>query len=234
MLVPVALFAAAGTLAGVAGETAAGLQARHRQRDSTQAFGSVRGLVLDDSGHSTAYANIVVIGTKLSTASDEDGRFRFDNVPAGRRTLKVLATGYEALFDTLDVSPGRRLNVIARLEPNHSLMRRASRWRTCRRDDPACIEFNREQLARVGTRCAVHAGERLQADTVNVGYGLLVVQPGFDVMQRDSFPNALTFWPGGCVITPDDRPFAMVAYCSECRAAQLRFQSQPREASSLR
>lgn len=47
-----------------------------------------------------AYANVVVVGTKRGTMSDDGGRFRAIGIPAGTWRVKVLALGYRPL-DTL-------------------------------------------------------------------------------------------------------------------------------------
>lgn len=47
-----------------------------------------------------AFANVVVVGTKRGTMSDDGGRFRAIGIPAGTWRVKVLALGYRPI-DTL-------------------------------------------------------------------------------------------------------------------------------------
>jgi iron complex outermembrane receptor protein len=50
-----------------------------------------------------AGAAVTVVGTTLSTATDAEGRYRLESVPAGARTLEVRLVGYALATKTLEV-----------------------------------------------------------------------------------------------------------------------------------
>lgn len=65
---------------------------------SQQVTQTIRGKIIDQDSRTTLPgANVVVIGTDpvLGAATDMDGTFRIDNVPVGRRDLKITYLGYE-------------------------------------------------------------------------------------------------------------------------------------------
>ncbi len=62
--------------------------------------GMVAGRLPSGALRPLAFANVVVVGTKRGTMSDETGRFRAIGIPAGTWRVKVLALGYRPL-DTL-------------------------------------------------------------------------------------------------------------------------------------
>ena len=78
-------------------------------------------------------------------------------------------------------------------------------------------ELSRKPMGDPGP-CDVHETPH-RKDTVRVVYGLLVAPPRYAEARRRLFPNARTFWPGGCVSTPDSRPTQTVYFCRECRQA---------------
>jgi TonB-linked SusC/RagA family outer membrane protein len=70
--------------------------------------GIVVGRVTDArSGQPIAGAAVVVEGTALATASGDDGRFRFANVPSGQQTLTARRIGYAAGRQSVTVSAGQ-------------------------------------------------------------------------------------------------------------------------------
>lgn len=74
------------------------------------AQGTIRGVVTDSlSGESLPGANVFLPGTALGSATDVEGRYRIDGVPAGRHVLRVSYLGYETLERTVDVVDGRTL-----------------------------------------------------------------------------------------------------------------------------
>ena len=61
---------------------------------------------LNPGGRPLGYANVIVIGTRRGAQSGEDGNFRIENVPAGKRTVRILMVGYGARSEEVDVRPG--------------------------------------------------------------------------------------------------------------------------------
>jgi hypothetical protein len=67
-------------------------------------------------GYATVPAKIVLAGTDYSTTTDADGRFEFRNLPAGRFTPWVLATGFEThRLDDVESRPDTRIEVSVEL-----------------------------------------------------------------------------------------------------------------------
>ena len=63
-----------------------------------QKKGVVKGRVFDlASNEAIPFANVVVYGTTLGGATDEEGRFRLENVPPGLVRLEVSSIGYQTL-----------------------------------------------------------------------------------------------------------------------------------------
>ncbi|MFA4949038.1 MAG: mucoidy inhibitor MuiA family protein, partial [Candidatus Krumholzibacteriia bacterium] len=67
------------------------------------------GSVLDArTGRPLAYANVVLVGTKLGAMTQSDGTYRIVNVPAGAYEVKAMMMGYRASVRRgVLVSPGR-------------------------------------------------------------------------------------------------------------------------------
>ena len=88
------------------------------RQQPTQA-GTVTGRVTD--ARSTAGvpgATIEVDGTRLGAITDQDGRFRIANVPAGSRTFVARRLGFSALRRTVTLNAGQETTVDFRLEPS--------------------------------------------------------------------------------------------------------------------
>lgn len=62
--------------------------------------GTLRGRVMRSDGSPAWFSNIVIRGTRSGAMSDEEGRFRLDELAAGRHLLRVQALGCRPL-DTL-------------------------------------------------------------------------------------------------------------------------------------
>lgn len=70
------------------------------------------------SGAAVEGAVVLVRGTLLRARTDDQGRFRFDAVPAGRYTLAVLAIGFAGdSVPGLDVAGGKQRDVPITLQP---------------------------------------------------------------------------------------------------------------------
>ena len=57
-------------------------------------------------------ANVIVVGTRRGTQTDDDGSFRIERVPPGIQTIRVLSLGHAAKSESLEVHAG--LDPVAR------------------------------------------------------------------------------------------------------------------------
>ncbi|TYP77175.1 TonB-dependent receptor [Aquimarina intermedia] len=66
---------------------------------SAQDKGSISGTLLDKEAgdQPLPFANVIIKGTSMGTASDFDGLYTIENVPVGIHTLEVSFTGYETV-----------------------------------------------------------------------------------------------------------------------------------------
>ena len=82
----------------------------------SQTTGKISGYVIDaESNDPIIGANIVVKGTSLGTASDEDGIFYIINLSPGSYTVECSVIGYENnvnLLNQLSLNPNNILNFI--------------------------------------------------------------------------------------------------------------------------
>ena len=61
-------------------------------------FGSIAGRVFDQTTKGPIpYANVVVPGSGIGTATDQDGRFKISNIPAGSYDVQISVIGYKPL-----------------------------------------------------------------------------------------------------------------------------------------
>jgi Ca-activated chloride channel family protein len=60
--------------------------------------GEIHGQIADNLGNPLANAQVVVLGTRFGTLTDENGFYRIKNVPAGICSLRVTMTGYTELL----------------------------------------------------------------------------------------------------------------------------------------
>ena len=80
--------------------------------------GSVIGRVQNEvTGRYLNNALVKVKGTDIETLSDEAGRFRITNVPAGSATLEVFYTGLERQNVTINVIPSQEITTNVNLAP---------------------------------------------------------------------------------------------------------------------
>jgi Ca-activated chloride channel family protein len=58
--------------------------------------GTIKGAVLDaETKEPLAFANVIVLGTRLGAMVGQDGRYEIKSVPEGRHTVKAMMMGYE-------------------------------------------------------------------------------------------------------------------------------------------
>ena len=79
--------------------------------------GAIRGTVTDrDTQEPLIGANVLVVGTKLGAATDENGEFLIKGVPAGVRSLEIRLVGYQGITLTdIAVSPDRSITANPKL-----------------------------------------------------------------------------------------------------------------------
>ena len=65
----------------------------------------------DGSVRPVAFVNVIVMGAKLGTLSDESGRFRLVAIPAGTWRVKVMQAGLHPLDHRLGDLPGTLAHV---------------------------------------------------------------------------------------------------------------------------
>jgi Ca-activated chloride channel family protein len=66
--------------------------------------GAVTGVVRDAQRAPIPYANVIVLGTKRGTQTDEYGSFKLDHVPVGSAQIQVQALGYDKQVRSVEVS----------------------------------------------------------------------------------------------------------------------------------
>jgi TonB-linked SusC/RagA family outer membrane protein len=79
--------------------------------------GTVQGRVTQTGARPIVGAQVTVVGTNLGTTTGEDGRFTL-LVPAGQRTVRVLAIGYKVGQVQITVTPGGSSTANAELTPS--------------------------------------------------------------------------------------------------------------------
>src|SRR6266581_3415093 len=78
------------TTAPVAGPPTADHAVKGSRIAGSRASGTIVGCVTKE-GKPYAYANVIVLGTRVGTQTNEDGWFRLERVPAGKQELQVQA-----------------------------------------------------------------------------------------------------------------------------------------------
>lgn len=74
---------------------------------------TIRGKVIDADSKSILFgANVILLNsdTLIGSTTDVDGKFRLDNIPVGRRALKITSIGYEETFiNNIIVTSGKEV-----------------------------------------------------------------------------------------------------------------------------
>ncbi|NUM77251.1 TonB-dependent receptor, partial [candidate division KSB1 bacterium] len=68
------------------------------------AGGTIRGRVTDGRGEALAFANVILDGTTIGDAADQNGRYEIANVPPGTYTLRARLIGYKTMTAQITVS----------------------------------------------------------------------------------------------------------------------------------
>lgn len=82
------------------------LQAQAAPRDSGNTSATISGVVRTPTGAVIAGVRVLLEGTGRTVYTDDQGRFAFSNLSAGRYPLRLLRIGYRTVSDTLDVKSG--------------------------------------------------------------------------------------------------------------------------------
>jgi TonB-linked SusC/RagA family outer membrane protein len=84
----------------------------------SQEVAKVAGVVRDRvTGAAIAGAQVTVVGTRLATTTDRDGRFALDGVPIGTLTVRARTIGYGSADQTVAVALGEATAVEFALQP---------------------------------------------------------------------------------------------------------------------
>jgi len=75
------------------------------------AQGTVKGTAKDENGEPLIGATIMLMGTSRGTATDFDGNFMLENVPAGEQQIRASYTGYDDLTQTATVVDGQEVQL---------------------------------------------------------------------------------------------------------------------------
>lgn len=61
-------------------------------------YGEIRGIVIDkENGEPLPFANVLIVGTSMGAATDENGEFRIGQVPAGAYKVQAKFMGYQSV-----------------------------------------------------------------------------------------------------------------------------------------
>ncbi len=67
--------------------------------------GSISGKVIDSNEEGAARALVELLELGLQTYTDQDGNFEIADVPVGAHTIRVIATGFRAKRQKIEISP---------------------------------------------------------------------------------------------------------------------------------
>jgi outer membrane receptor protein involved in Fe transport len=84
---------------------------------SGAALGRVTGKVTERGKGPVAFANVIVLGTKQGSQTDETGTFMITGVPVGNAKVKVQIMGYEAQIQDVQVNAGQTATVNFTIAP---------------------------------------------------------------------------------------------------------------------
>lgn len=182
----------------------------------------VRGKVIDvESQAPLAFASVVIVTTNpaLGAITDDDGNFRFDNVPIGRHDLKVSYMGYETQsIPELMVSTGKELVLTIKMKEAISALDEVIVKAYTKKDKPlnsmatvSARTFSVEEARRYaggwddpGRLAASFAGvttDNIRDNTIiirgNSPKGLLWRLEGVEIPNPNHFANLTTFGGGG-------------------------------------
>ena len=90
---------------------------------SVQAQGTVKGVLFDESnGEAIPFANVILEGTAYGCATDLNGFFLINKVPAGEYTLRVRFMGYEEYSQPVTIADRRTVTLTLHLKPSAQML----------------------------------------------------------------------------------------------------------------
>jgi hypothetical protein len=83
-----------------------------------QQAGNIAGIIKDNQNNVIPGANIILIPGSYVTTSDEEGRFRLNNIPAGEYTLQVSFIGYKSFTAqiSIDANENKEFDLVIQAE----------------------------------------------------------------------------------------------------------------------
>ena len=113
VLAPCARLASAGWLALslVSGPLPASAQTGPAAPPAGGSAGRISGRVMGDDNQGIAFVNVIVLGTKQGTMTDENGAFVIPGVPVGTQQVRAQALGYDPIVQTVAVNAGQTTTV---------------------------------------------------------------------------------------------------------------------------
>ncbi len=78
--------------------------------------GTITGKIISDKNEELIGASVKVTGTQFGAATDIDGNFKIENVPAGDQTLEATYIGYQKLTQKVTVSAGGTTTINLKLK----------------------------------------------------------------------------------------------------------------------
>jgi len=82
--------------------------------------GAVKGIVKSDRGEPVPFANVGLLGTSYGVASDVDGKYSLNGVPAGKYTLQISSVGFKNYKESLVIIANKPSFVNATMEKTSS------------------------------------------------------------------------------------------------------------------
>lgn len=85
---------------------------------------TVKGVLFDESnGEAIPFANVVLDGTSHGCATDINGFFLINKIPAGQYTLKVKYMGYEEYSEVITLAKGKNITRTIHLKPAAQMLK---------------------------------------------------------------------------------------------------------------
>ena len=92
--------------------------------NSLQAQGTVKGALFDESnGEAIPFANVILEGTPYGCATDLNGFFLINKIPAGQYVLKARFMGYEEYVQQITITDRRTITLSLHLKPMAQMLK---------------------------------------------------------------------------------------------------------------
>ncbi len=135
-------------------------------------------------GAAVPYANVMVKGTTIGAAADENGMFTLSGVPAGSKIIEVRAMGYGSMKKTVDVGASGSIavdfNLASSAVRGSEMVVTGSRDEVPRKESPVIVStVTAEELTTVTQSATVSeglnfaTGLRMENDCQNCGFNQL-------------------------------------------------------------